>query len=84
MINNPLWVRYLHRPQSEAPLPITSIFALACEPEVCAELQNALNGEWDLERFGNPFDWIAELPLTGTSVAIKQLPVSNGFSDEND
>ena len=37
----------------------------------------------DLERFANPFDWIAELLLTGTSVAIKQLPVSNGFSDEN-
>ena len=83
VVNNPLWgVLLTQAPNPEVPLPITSIFALACEPEVCAELQNALNGEWDLERFGNPFDWIAELPLTGTSVAIKQLPVSNGLSDE--
>ena len=83
VVNNPLWGGLLTQvPNPEVPLPITSIFALACEPEVCTELRTALNDEWDLERFGNPFDWIAELPLTGTSVAIKQLPVSNGASDE--
>ena len=69
-------------PNPETPLPITSIFALVCEPGVCTELQNAANGDWDLERFANPFDWIVELPLTGTSLAFKQLPVSNGLSDE--
>lgn len=83
VVNNPLWGALLAQaPNPEVPLPITSVFALACEPSVCPELQNALNGEWDLERFGNPFDWIADLPLSGTSLAIKQLPVSNGLSDE--
>ena len=83
VINNPLWGAILSQaPDPETPLPITSIFALACEPGVCLELQNAANGEWDLERFGNPFDWISELPLGGTSLAFKQLPVSNGLSDE--
>ena len=83
VVNNPLWGALLAQaPNPEVPLPITSVFALACEPSVCVELQNALNGEWDLDRFGNPFDWIADLPLTGTSLAIKQLPVSNGLSDE--
>ena len=83
VMNNPLWGVILSQsPNPEAPLPITSIFALACEPGVCPALQNAANGEWDLERFGNPFDWIAELPLTRTSLAFKQLPVSNSLSDE--
>lgn len=83
VINNPLWGGILSQaPDPETPLPITSIFALACEPGVCLELQNAANGEWDLERFGNPFDWISELPLGGTSLAFKQLPVSNGLSNE--
>ena len=83
VVNNPLWGAILSQsPNSEDPLPITSIFALACEASICPELQTALNGEWDLERFGNPFEWIAELPLSGTSLAFKQLPVSNGMSDE--
>ena len=83
VLNNPLWGALLAQaPNPEVPLPITSVFALACEPSVCPTVQRALNGEWDLERFGNPFDWIAEVPLSGTSLAIKQLPVSNGMSDE--
>ena len=58
------------------------MFALVCEPNLCLELQDALNGEWELERFSNPFDWVADLPLNGTSMAFKQLPVSNGSSDD--
>jgi hypothetical protein len=83
VVNNPLWGALLAQsPRPDVPIAITSIFALACEPSVCTELQDALNGDWNIERFSNPFDWIAELPTTGTSMAIKQLPVSNGLSDE--
>lgn len=81
--NNPLWGALLAQSEfPEVPIAITSIFALVCEPSVCPEIQNAFDGEWDTTRFANPLDWVADLPLSGTSMAIKQLPISNGTSDD--
>ena len=83
VLNNPLWGALLSQsPTPDVPVSITSIFVLACAPEVCVEIQNAINGTWDLDKFANPLDWISKLPLEGSSMAIKQLPVSNGMTDD--
>lgn len=83
VLNNPLWGALLSQsPTPDVPVSITSIFVLACAPEVCVEIQNAINGTWDLDKFANPLGWISKLPLEGSSMAIKQLPVSNGMTDD--
>ena len=83
VLNNPLWGALLiQSPTPDIPVAITSIFVLACTPETCLEIQNAINGTWNLDKFSDPLDWISTLPIEGSSMAIKQLPVSNGMTDD--
>ena len=79
VITNPIWSIFA---QSREPVFVTSLFVLVCEPSMCPSLQAAFSDDWDLNAFSNPFDLVAELPLVGTSMAIKQIPVSNGVATD--
>lgn len=65
------------------PLPLLQAFALACEADACPLLDAVDAGEAvDAEVWANPFDWMDELPLQGTSLAFTTLRVSARAPDD--
>lgn len=59
------------------PLPLIQVFALACADDVCP-LFDDVDAERpvDPEVWAAPFDWMADLPMEGTSLAFVSLRVS--------
>lgn len=80
---DPLWAAFA----GPEPIP-TSIWVLACEPGVCPLFDrlggDALDDEVEA-LLANPTEWVGDLPLTGVSLAVKQLSVSTrDEADRND
>jgi hypothetical protein len=72
---NPVWTSlFTQEPQV---MPFTGIWAVACNVDTCELLEQARQGNWDLETFADPFSMSKDLPITDTSIATKQLIVSN-------
>ena len=72
---NPMWGALLtNGPEL---LPITGLWVLACIEGSCDILERAATGEWDMEAFRDPFSIGKSLPLLESSIASKQLLVSN-------
>lgn len=62
---------------SESPLPLVTIWALACADDACPLLDEVERGDpIDADMWANPTDWMSELPITGTSLALATLRVS--------
>ena len=80
--NNPIWQTLLQSPELEQPIGVTGLWVLACAPNQCEILSNALNGNWDLDAFANPFGLMASLPIERTSLAFRSLSVSQESVDE--
>ena len=74
--NNPVWQALLQSPELEQPIGVTGLWILACAPNQCEILSNALNGSWDLDAFANPFGLMTSLPIERSSLAFRTLYVS--------
>jgi len=66
----------------ETPLPLVSIWALACAGDACPLLDDVEEGvEIDRDIWSDPTDWMASLPKEGTSLAFTSLYVSTRAAD---
>lgn len=73
---NPLWAAFA----TDEPLP-AGLWVLACEPGLCPQLDVFADadgtGSPELEELlSTPTQWVADLPLSGVSLAAKQIAVS--------
>ena len=72
---NPVWATF-NTPEPQLS-PLTAVWVLTCVASECTLLENAFNGNWDLDVFRDPFSLGTQIPLTNSSLASKQLLVSN-------
>lgn len=67
---------------SESPLPLVTIWALACADDACPLLDEVERGDAiDADVWANPTDWMSDLPIAGTSLALATLRVSTRSAD---
>ncbi len=67
---------------SESPLPLVSIWALACTADACPLLDEVERGEEiEPDVWADPTDWMSGLPIEGTSLALASLRVSTRSAD---
>jgi hypothetical protein len=67
---------------SDSPLPLVSVWALACADDACPLLDEVERGDTiDADVWADPTDWMSELPIEGTSLALSSVQVSTRAAD---
>jgi len=68
---------------SPAPVPFISVWALACVDGACPLLDQVEAGESiDPTVWSDPTDWLADLPIEGTTLAFTTLSISTNLPED--
>ncbi len=70
---------------TDEPVPLVSVYSLACLPGVCPVLDTLHDGGFDEQvaaDLANPFDWMADLSFANVALTVRTLSVSTRVPGE--